>query len=238
MRKTEGTIGEQLGGAYVTIVALGDSITAVNHWTMGGLNWVGLLQANLGTCFPEGGTVINSGIGGDKLEQGLRRIERDALRFSPNLAIVSYGMNDAPGGAAEVARFKENLRDMTRSLRSAGSEVLLRTPNPVINMADGTEAFELTMGGERRRFDVAAVARAIAEVADGESTWLVDHYALWKRSLASPYHGEMCMLMGNSVHPNAFGHRRFYHELAPVLGAEPLFQNEWQHILERQADET
>ena len=52
--------------------------------------------------------------------------------------------------------------------------------------------------------------------------------------MASRYHGEMCMLMEDCMHPNANGHRRFYHELAPIFGADLSFQHEWQHILECQ----
>ncbi|MHB9026568.1 MAG: SGNH/GDSL hydrolase family protein [Armatimonadota bacterium] len=227
------TIGEALGQEYATVVAIGDSITAVNHWTLGGLNWVGLLQCNLHTCFRQGFTVINSGVSGDSIPGGLARLERDVLRFAPQLTIISFGMNDA-GVPERLGEFTENLRAMVRQVRAAGSRVLLRTPNPIISMMDGTEITELTINGAARRYAVADFAAAIMQVAAEERTWAVDHYTLWKQSLASIYHGEMCMLMGNSVHPNANGHRRFFHELAPVFGMELSFQHEWQHILEKQ----
>lgn len=230
------TIGEALGHEYVTVVAIGDSITAVNHWTMGGLNWVGHLQANLGTCFLKGSTVINSGIGGDNLPAGLARLERDVLRFAPQLTIISFGMNDARL-PHDLGRFRDGLREMIERVRAVKSEILLRTPNPIINMADGTECERVVMVTGECRYSVERVAEAIVRVAQEEDTWLVDHYTLWKKSLASRYRGEMCMLMGNCMHPNANGHRRFYHEMAPVFGADLTFQNEWQHILERQVAE-
>ncbi|HEY3415237.1 MAG TPA: SGNH/GDSL hydrolase family protein [Armatimonadota bacterium] len=227
------TIGKALGQEYATVVAIGDSITAVNHWTLGGLNWVGLLQCNLGTCFRQGYTVINSGIGGDWITGGLARLERDVLRFTPQLTIISFGMNDA-SAPERLGEFTENLRSMVRQVRATGSRVLLRTPNPIISMADGTELHEQCINGNTYRYAVGEYAAAIMQVATEEQVWAVDHYTLWQQSLASRYHGEMCMLMGNCVHPNANGHRRFFHELAPIFGMEPTFQHEWQHILEMQ----
>lgn len=41
MKRTE-IISEALETDYVTVVALGDSITSVNHWTFGGLKKIGL----------------------------------------------------------------------------------------------------------------------------------------------------------------------------------------------------
>ncbi|MHB9134461.1 MAG: SGNH/GDSL hydrolase family protein [Armatimonadota bacterium] len=218
------TIGEVLGQQYVTVVAIGDSITAVNHWTHGGLNWVGLLQCNAHTCFPQGFTFINSGISGDNVSGGLARVERDVLRFAPQLTIISFGMNDA-SIPDNLPRFSADLREMIHQVKEIGSLVLLRTPNPPIDMANGTEL---------STHDVAPYAAAIVQIAQEEDTWVVDHYALWKESLASRYHGEMCLIMGNTIHPNAQGHRRFYHELAPVFGMESTFQHEWNHIMEFQ----
>ncbi len=39
--------------------------------------------------------IINSGIGGDTTYGGLKRVERDVTRFSPDLTIVNFGLNDA-----------------------------------------------------------------------------------------------------------------------------------------------
>ncbi|MBU4211203.1 MAG: hypothetical protein KKD33_01315 [Verrucomicrobia bacterium] len=68
-----------------------------------------------------------------------------------------------------------------------------------------------------------------------EKTYLVDHYKLWTQSMKSRYAGEMVLLMGNAIHPNANGHRRLYAEIAPLFGAEVKFQYEWEHLLMMQA---
>ena len=231
------TLGEALGHDYVTVVAIGDSITANTHWTLGALNWVGLLECNLSTAFGNGFTVINSGLSGDDATGGLARIQRDVLRFVPTLTLISFGMNDA-GKPDNRSRFRSDMSEMIHRVRDAGSHVLLRTPNPIVSMTDGTEMTEVVTLGQRRTYEVGAYADAIVDLAGREQVWLVDHYTLWKRSMASRFRGEMCMLMGNCIHPNANGHRRFHHEMAPVFGVETTFQHEWQHILERQGDQT
>jgi len=224
------TICDSIKDSYATIVAIGDSITAVNSSTQGQLNWVGLLQ--MGLNLPKGYLVINSGNGGDSLAQGLARLERDVLRFSPTLVIISFGINDAMGGVP-LEKFTADLRTMISRIRAQGGKILLRTPNPVLDAATGGESvdFRYEPGVPPRPYDVGAYAAAIVRVAEEEKTLVVDHYSLWKASMSTVYRGEMRYLMSDCIHPNGSGHRRFYHELAPVFGVEPFFQHDWQHIL-------
>jgi lysophospholipase L1-like esterase len=98
-------------------------------------------------------------------------------------------------------------------------------------MLDGTELLELD--GKRRM--IKEYAAAVVEVAESEGVNYVDHYSLWMNSMRSKYAGEMMLLMGNCMHPNGNGHRRFYHELAPVLGLEAEFQHEFSHLLSKAA---
>ena len=216
---------------FVTIVALGDSITQVNHWTYGALNWVGLLPMGLYDVFPKGCTVINSGNGGDSMAMGLKRLDRDVLRFSPDIVIVSFGMNDC--GSTTPEKFHDDLREGIARIRAHGpASIILRTPNPMIDMFTGKELNELPAGeGKVRKTDLAAFAKVICQVAQEENTLVVDHYSLWKKSMESSCFGDIIMLMGNPIHPNHLGHRRFYHELAPVFNAYRNFFYEWERIL-------
>src|SRR5689334_25221040 len=83
----------------VTIVALGDSNTELTWHTAGRLNWVGLLQYAL---FEKLGSnhamVINAGRCGDTAVGALVRLDRDVIRFQPDLVIVAFGMSDAGQG--------------------------------------------------------------------------------------------------------------------------------------------
>ena len=85
----------------VTIVALGDSNTELTWHTAGRLNWTGLLQEAL--FEKHGGNrvmLINAGRCGDTAVGALQRLDRDVLRFHPDLVIIAFSMNDAGQGEA------------------------------------------------------------------------------------------------------------------------------------------
>lgn len=216
---------------FVTIVAFGDSLTAVNHWTQGHLNWAGYLSMGLFDVFKNGSTVINSGIGGNRLIHAAERLERDVLRYSPDIVIVCFGMNDCMHTRAEA--FHQQLQDITQKIKASGANVILRTPNPVINMFSGKELTVLDLGNQDQpqTIDLESFTHAIVDVAEKEQCLLVDHYRLWKESMKSSCVGDMILLMANPQHPNHIGHRRLYHEIAPLFNAYPYHFHEWQRIL-------
>jgi lysophospholipase L1-like esterase len=80
---------------HFTMVALGDSNTEQNHWTGAGLNWLGMVSVNIRFVCRNGYTVINSGVSGDTAAGALERIDRDVLRFAPDLVIIAFGLNDS-----------------------------------------------------------------------------------------------------------------------------------------------
>jgi len=216
---------------FVTIVALGDSITAVNHWTHGGLNWVNMLWMGLYEVFPQGFTIINSGISGDSMSTGLKRIDRDVLRFDPDIVIISYGMNDCLNTTPEQFRV-ELIQGIEKIRTESNATILLRTPNPMVNMFNGKELNQFPDGEEKtKKTDLGAFAKIICEVSESKKTLLVDHYSSWKKSMKTTCVGDIMLLMGNPQHPNHLGHRRFYHELCPVFNACSNFFYEWERIL-------
>jgi lysophospholipase L1-like esterase len=161
------TIAETLSGKSITLVALGDSNTGINHWTHGELNWLSLLACllacNYRTCFPDGCTIINSGRSGDTATGGLARLQKDVLRFSPDLVIIGFGTNDA-AISDNLEKFRKDMRSMILQLKNVGCEILLRTPPPVVNMNDGSELLEIP-GQPGSIRDIAAYAKEISIVA-------------------------------------------------------------------------
>lgn len=75
--------------------------------------------------------VINAGISGDNAPNGLKRMDRDLLRFSPDLTVVCYGLNDCGGGREGVPRYRDALSGIVRHALEAGGEVILMTPSPI-----------------------------------------------------------------------------------------------------------
>ncbi len=214
----------------VTIVALGDSNTEVNWWTLGGLNWFGLLGCNLYETFINGKMMINSGISGSSVPHSMERLNRDVLRFNPDVVIVSLGLNDARN--CDPEGFEKQYSELINAMLARGIMVITRTPNPIINMADGTEMCTWTANGSPPvSYMMQEYSVVIVNLSKELGCICIDHYSQWKKSLASKYHGEMSMLMGNHMHPNAVGHKRFYYELAPVFGLSPYFQHDFEHLL-------
>ena len=73
--------------------------------------------------------IINSGLSGDNAARGLTRLERDILPFSPDLVVVSYGLNDSTLGLEALESYKESIRQIITRLKNAGIEVIFLTQN-------------------------------------------------------------------------------------------------------------
>lgn len=73
--------------------------------------------------------IINSGISGDNAPGGAARLERDVLRFHPDLVVVSYGLNDSVAGLAGIGQYTEALGSIFQRVTQSGSECILLTEN-------------------------------------------------------------------------------------------------------------
>jgi len=73
-----------------TIVAFGDSMTECKALAPSA-RWPGLLQRRLTRARPRlRCEVINAGAGGNTSREGLSRLERDVLRYLPDLTLVQF----------------------------------------------------------------------------------------------------------------------------------------------------
>ena len=75
--------------------------------------------------------VINAGISGGGTESARARLERDVLTYRPDLTVVCLGLNDVGLGEGAIGRYTEGLKDIFGRIKSAGSEVIFMTPNPM-----------------------------------------------------------------------------------------------------------
>ena len=203
-------------GEQVTMVALGDSNTELTFHTRGHLNWVYLLQEALFEKYgPNQVIMIDAGHCGTGAAHGLVRLDRDVLRFKPDLVIVCYGDGD-----------RDALRQLVRRVQDSGAEVLLRTPNPVVapNMPPVTPP---VVAGKEWPGDAAGWGQAathIVALADELKIPVVDHHRLWLEADAShaglpvTNPNKLWMRMSDATHPGPAGHLAFYRDLAPVFG--------------------
>lgn len=220
------TLDKLRNGQQVTIVALGDSNTELTWHTQGRLNWVGLLHEALFETYGRNLVMmINAGCCGNTTGRALERLDRDVLRFDPNLVIISFGTNDTGTGPEGIDAFEADMRKLIGQIRAHGdTEILLRTPAPVIAL--NTPARPAAPGDEWPGTHLGLYARRIVTLAETLRLPVVDHYAFWKQfepaqSAENPNH--LALRMSDAFHPGPVGHLAFYRELAPMFGLPTTF---------------
>jgi len=175
----------------VTIVALGDSLTA-------GLGvgveeaYPALLEARLRR---EGFDyrVVNAGVSGDTSAGGLRRLDW-ALKLKPQVLIVALGANDGLRGQPP-ATLRANLTQIVERARGAGARVLLAGMRVPPNYGDEyARAFAAVY---------ASVARATGVPI---APFLLDGVA-----------GDPRLNQADGIHPTAEGQRVIAEHLWPDL---------------------
>jgi len=73
--------------------------------------------------------IINAGVGGESAKDGLARLERDVLAYSPDLTVVCFGLNDSCFGKDNLETYVSSLEAIFEKLKTAGSEIIFMTPN-------------------------------------------------------------------------------------------------------------
>lgn len=107
-----------------TVICFGDSLTASGVWEK-------QLSARFGASF------INAGVGGTTTETSRERFKTDVLAKNPDIVLICFAYNDAvkidrTASRVSLERYRENLVYYVNSLKEAGSDVILFSPNPVI----------------------------------------------------------------------------------------------------------
>lgn len=96
--------------------------------------------------------IINAGISGDDIQRCYERLEKDVLKYSPDLVVVSTGLNDVTGFEEWLPEYKKFLGKIYDKVQKAGSELIYLTENMMNTYVkyDMNEAFketaQLTMG--------------------------------------------------------------------------------------------
>jgi len=194
--------------AATRIVCLGDSVTGVYYHTGGRRAYPEMLQLILGSQFPDTQIeVLNAGISGNTTTDGLKRLERDVLAHSPHLVCLMFGLNDM--GSLDPVQFRANLVSLVQKCRAAGSEVILCTPNGIME----------NPGRPRDRFQ--RFCQLMSETAAEQGTPVCDVAQAYE-SLRMLEPRSWRLLFSDEIHPNMDGHRLTARLLAKTIsGAEP-----------------
>lgn len=177
----------------VTIVCLGDSVTGIYYHTGGRRAYPEMIAVGLKTIDPEANvTVINAGISGHSTVNGLARLEKDVLDHKPDLVTVMFGLNDMV--RVPLAEFQANLKTIIERCRGIGAEVLLCTPNGVMETAG------------RPRAKLEEYNRGMKEVGEQTGTPVCDVYAAYEAVRAQEPLA-FRLFCSDEIHPNMDGHK-------------------------------
>ncbi|MCX5642643.1 MAG: SGNH/GDSL hydrolase family protein [Candidatus Omnitrophica bacterium] len=213
--RVERLLSKLAKGEQVTIVTLGDSNTELTFHTRGCLNWVGLLQEALFEKYGANRVImINAGCCGEIASGGLMRLDRDVIRFNPDLVIICYW----DGDMGPLKKIVQGIQSSTKA------EVLLRTPNPIVATNQPQTTPAVVCGKEWPGSDKGEAAKKIVALGKELNIPVVDHYKSWME--ADAFHdgppvsnpNKLWLRMSDAFHPGPLGHIAFYRDLAPFFG--------------------
>lgn len=196
-----------LDGGPATVVCLGDSVTGVYYHTGGRRAYPELLELALRMAAPHGEIkVVNAGISGQTTTQGLARLDRDVLSHKPQLVTISFGLNDMTRLSEE--QFAANLEALVTRCRDAKSQVLLCTPNAVLETA------------ARPIKKLRRYCEVIRQVGSKLNVPVCDQFGAGE-ALRKKDGWAWRLTMSDEIHPNLDGHKRMAEELArSIMGKE------------------
>lgn len=165
------------------IVALGDSLTAG-------------FGVGSGEAFPDrlseliGRPIVNAGVNGDTIAEGLARLDRDVLARKPGVVVVCLGGNDLlrRGGADDAFA---RLDTIVQRITDSGAMVVLV----------GIEGMAIVSADFGSRFE------ALAE----------RHACLYIPDILDGIFGRSSLMQSDGIHPNAAGHRKMAERIAAKL---------------------
>ncbi len=192
-----------LGEKPVTIVCLGDSVTGVYYHTGGRRAYPEMLEIAIKLAIPKSNvTVINAGISGHTTQNGLDRLDRDVLGKKPDLVTVSFGLNDMTRIAED--QFRKNLETIVARCRAIKADVVLCTPNAVINTG-GRPTEKLERYCEVIRATARDLKLAVCDqYRAGDALRTKDAWG-WRLTLS------------DEIHPNMDGHKLMAEELCRTI---------------------
>ena len=170
--------------------------------------------------------IINSGISGDNTANAVNRMERDITPFSPDLVVVSFGLNDSGKGLDYLPEYAENLRVILNRMKDLGAEVIFLTQN-AMNTKISYELKEEDALRHTARFTenvqnsgtLKAYMDKAREVATECGAAVCDLYPMWEKLIAGGVDITEHLLSNKINHPI----REFHYYMAMKL-IETMFE--------------
>lgn len=214
-------VAQPLDGPALSIITLGDSVT---RGARQGVKPTETFSALLQDALNGHGVraqVHNIGIGGERTDQALRRLEHEVLSQRPDLVTVMYGINDSwvdKGRAASrlsESDYAANLSTLVRRLQAADIRIVLMTPQ---RFAPDHRRNGL---GEDPNIRLARYVALARKVARETGVVLVDYFADW--DAAHRAGRDLWTWTTDGCHPNVAGHADLAQRLTTAV--LPLARN-------------
>ncbi|MEN6546810.1 MAG: GDSL-type esterase/lipase family protein [Armatimonadia bacterium] len=206
-------------GAPLRVLCMGDSITkGARSGVTEEQTYEAVLQARLVAAGLEV-EVSNAGIGGERTDMAVKRLEGEMKTRAPLLVTIMYATNDAAvdqGHTASrlpLAVYEENLRVMVRMVRQQGATAVLMTPIPL-----GRKFAYMAWSPYREQgpnWAMLPYVQAVRRVAVEEAAPVVDHFAQWAELALMGKDLDELMLDG--CHPNPEGQKVVAEAMLPVV---------------------
>ena len=187
----------------VRVVCFGDSVTGVYYHTGSRRAYTAMLGLALERAVP-GIRVraINAGISGHTTANGLARIDSDVLAHKPDIVTVMFGLNDMT--RVPLAEYRKNLQTIVGKCRGIGAEVILATPNNVIDTP------------RRPTGRLVEYCDVVRELGRELKVPVCDCYRGFD-AIRHHDRDDWRLLMSDQIHPNMDGHRQIARQLARTI---------------------
>lgn len=202
------------------VVFFGDSIT------QGGVReggYITLAAQAIDTAYPDKDiTLIGAGIGGNKVSDLLKRLDRDVLEKNPDVVVIYIGINDvwwwthpkvvARGDKGTTPEdFEAGLKSLIQQVNDAGARVILCTPTVIGEKNDGSNSMDKMLD------QFAGISRRVAKETGTQLLDLRNAFIsyLRKHNLENVEKG---ILTRDAVHLNNEGNRFLADQMLEALG--------------------
>lgn len=196
------------------IVMLGDSITkGVRPGVTAEETFAHLVQVELRKQ-GHAVEVVNVGIGGERTDQAMKRLERDVINRKPQFVAIMYGTNDsyvdkgATDSRLSADDYRTHLTGIVSRLKNASVKPIMMTePRWGKAARNGLD--------ENPNVRLAKFMEVCRDVARKQDVPLVDHFSHWsEREAAGVYTAEWTT---DQCHPNPAGHKIMADLIVPVI---------------------
>lgn len=210
-------------GRRMVMVFLGDSNTNNTNFTAGAKQYPELLHSKIKDHYnTQRLLMVNAGVSGDTIIDGLVRFTHDVGRFSPDLVVLAMGTNDS--GPLSDVRFMDGMSQCIDRIEELGAIPLVRTPTPIVEYKPAP--YHLYKNDVKLK----AKVMAIRELVNRREIPMIDIYQMWhdageKETL------DCSSLFCDEVHLNAAGHVRMFEDMLPLFGVDA---NEPEPVMEEE----